>query len=279
MAIPLSFLRTHSAHPEGSSLGDFLAERIAHSSVDTLLGCLCSTPALAIHSTDISKLPLRHDQLHSFVTNFVLPNSKSLRPLGRNDRVMIALPTGPVNAVALLSIACYHTCAPVNASCTPQELKEDAHRLGAKAILTTRDAEDRLELQSLRQELGCEIIFIEERASGPAGLFDMAVLGKPNNSPRLPSSLHNLDDKSLVLHTSGTSGKKKVVPYTLRSLIVGTWAVVQSWNLQADDVNSECADLALTKVPTKFITFSFNDAPFPRRRNRKKPPCPYLVRR
>ena len=46
-------------------------------------------------------------------------------------------------------------------------------------------------------------------------------------------------DQSLVLHTSGTSGKKKVVPYTLRSLIVGTCAVALSWDLKPSDVNSE----------------------------------------
>ncbi|KAJ7869391.1 AMP-dependent synthetase and ligase [Mycena leptocephala] len=40
-----------------------------------------------------------------------------------------------------------------------------------------------------------------------------------------PSTLHGLTDQSLILHTSGTSGKKKVVPYTLLSLIVGTCAV------------------------------------------------------
>lgn len=30
----------------------------------------------------------------------------------------------------------------------------------------------------------------------------------------------------------------QVVPYTLRSLIVGTCAVIQSWDLRPDDVNS-----------------------------------------
>ncbi|KAJ6465986.1 AMP-dependent synthetase and ligase [Mycena vulgaris] len=52
-----------------------------------------------------------------------------------------------------------------------------------------------------------------------------------------PSRPHRLRDRSLILHTSGTSGKKKVVPYTLLSLIVGTCAVVESWDLQPADVN------------------------------------------
>ncbi|KAJ6617908.1 AMP-dependent synthetase and ligase [Mycena sp. CBHHK59/15] len=150
---------------------------------------------------------------------------------------MVVLPTGPENALALLALASYHTCAPVNASCTAAELLDDARRLNAQAVVTTRDAEARLELRALRDALGCEIVFIEPRTAGSCGLFDMVVMGEEIQFPDRPSRLHGLNDQSLILHTSGTSGKKKVVPYTLLSLIVGTCAVVESWDLQATDVN------------------------------------------
>ena len=153
--------------------------------------------------------------------------------------------TDPQNALAILSISAYHTCAPINASCTAQELLEDGRRLRIKAIVTTADAEQRLELHHLRQKLGCEIIYLTPRQSGPAGLFELSLINQPvwQVAPRSegPSvKLHGLDDYSLILHTSGTSGKKKVVPYTLRSLIIGTLAVVKSWALRPDDVNSMC---------------------------------------
>lgn len=156
---------------------------------------------------------------------------------------MVALPTTPENALALLALACYHTTAPVNATCTSAELFEDAERLGAKAVFTTAEAEDRLELRSLREKLGCEIVYMNARSSGPCGLFDMTLMDVPEAmmgghfAP--PSRLHGLEHQSLVLHTSGTSGKKKVVPYSLRSLIVGTCAVIISWDLKEVDVNSE----------------------------------------
>ncbi|KAG7445147.1 AMP-dependent synthetase and ligase [Guyanagaster necrorhizus] len=149
---------------------------------------------------------------------------------------MIALPTGPENALALLSLATYHTVAPINASCTASELREDAHRLNAKAIVSTKEAGHRLELLALQDALDCEIVYIEGYPTGPAGLFHMTLVGGNMVIPP-PSTPHGLRDQSLVLHTSGTSGKKKVVPYTLRSLIVGTWAVVHSWDLQPRDVN------------------------------------------
>jgi acyl-coenzyme A synthetase/AMP-(fatty) acid ligase len=148
---------------------------------------------------------------------------------------MVVLPTGPENALALLAVASYHTCAPVNASCTAAELRDDARRLNAKVVVTTRDAETRLQLCAL----DCEVVFIDPRASGPCALFDMSVMGAAAQAPREQSRLHGLQDRSLILHTSGTSGKKKVVPYTLLSLIVGTCSVIESWDLRSKDINCE----------------------------------------
>ncbi|RPD65127.1 acetyl-CoA synthetase-like protein [Lentinus tigrinus ALCF2SS1-6] len=247
MSTPLAFLNDLADPLPDVSLGDHLATAVTDSGrVTTLLDCLPSTDAPAIWSTDASRLPLTHAALRTFVSRFVLPTSGFHDRLGPNDRVMVVLPTSPENAVALLAVSTYHTCAPVNSGCTAGELIEDATRLRAKAILTTADASERLELRRLREELRCEVIYAHFRPDGPAGLFDMsamndgdeeedwAVVQKPT---QLPSRPHGLHDQSLVLHTSGTSGKKKVVPYTLRSLIVGTCAVVHSWDLRADDVN------------------------------------------
>ena len=62
----------------------------------------------------------------------------------------------------------------MNASCTAQELLDDARRLQIKAVVTTADAAHRLELDHLRHELGCEIIFLTPKESGPAGLFELS---------------------------------------------------------------------------------------------------------
>ncbi|KAF9528938.1 AMP-dependent synthetase and ligase [Crepidotus variabilis] len=151
---------------------------------------------------------------------------------------MVVLPSGPENAVALLALSTYHTCAPVNASCTPDELKQDALRLNAKAIVTTPDIHLRLRLETFREDLKCQIYHLVPRQSGPAGLFDLKLSGSDAfGTPLQPSLPHTLDDISLILHTSGTSGKKKVVRYSLRTLLVGTWCVVRSWNLSPTDVN------------------------------------------
>ena len=220
MSIPLSFLAGLPAPSPAASLGEQLADAVTDSGrVRTLLDCLCTTDAPVLWSPDTTRQPLTHAALRRFVSNFALPTSGLHERLGPNDRVMVVLPTSPENAVALLAVSAYHTCAPVNAGCTAGELSEDARRLGAKAILTTSDASERLELGRLRDEVRCEVIFLQARDNGPAGLFDVSPMGNVEDAedwdvvaqPSLfPSRPHGLEDQSLVLHTSGTSGKKKV---------------------------------------------------------------------
>ncbi len=247
-SFPLSFLYSLPTRAASRSLGDHLAEQVTDNGrVRTLLDCLPNNARPAIWSPDLTRAPLDHRSVRKFVANFTLPVSSrsKARPLRENDRVMMALPTGPENALALLAVAAYHTCAPVNAGCTAGELRDDATRLRARAVVTTRDAFERLELWALYEEEGMEIIFIEPRGVGVAGLFDLSVLEpdgpvpfEPGTTPR--SRLHGLQHQSLVLHTSGTSGKKKVVPYSLRHLIIGTCCVIYSWDLRPESVNSEC---------------------------------------
>lgn len=243
MSIPLEFIRSLPLPPAGVSLGDLIAEHVTDSGrITTFLDCMPSTEKAALYSPDMTREPLRHSTIRDFIRSFIVPSSTPNGRLGPNDRVMVALPTTPENALALIALSCYHTTAPVNATCTASELFEDAERLRAKAVFTTRDAEERLELRAIKAKLGCEIIFMDARHSGPTGLFDMHVMDEERIGSfvdPVPGPLHGLDDQSLVLHTSGTSGKKKVVPYTLRSLIVGTCAVVVSWDLKEVDVNSE----------------------------------------
>ncbi|KAJ7584254.1 hypothetical protein C8J56DRAFT_1095604, partial [Mycena floridula] len=233
----MAFRTSVTQPPQGLSLGEHLARLLACTDTESFIDCLGTSNLPAILSPDLSRPPLLHQDLRSFALDFVLPNSTSFPPLGPNGRVMVALAPGPVNAVALIAISCYHTCAPVNASCTAQELKDDVQRLGVKAIVTSRDSEDRLGLKALQDELHCDVVFVEERIDGPAGLFDMTVMGPLDETPRQPPELHCLEHQSLLLQTSGTSGKKKVVPYTLRSLIVGTWCVIESWDLRSSDIN------------------------------------------
>lgn len=46
----------------------------------------------------------------------------------------------------------------------------------------------------------------------------------------------NLSRTVLLLHTSGTSGNKKLVPYTMEMIVTGVACIVTSWGLTTEDV-------------------------------------------
>ncbi|WFC93675.1 putative NRPS-like protein biosynthetic cluster [Malassezia brasiliensis] len=240
MDSPLSYVLDLPPAPPNRSLGDYLASHVTENGrFNTLVDCLPSTNKRALISPDLSRPPLTHRMLKQFVQSFVLPTTGRSKPLRPNDRIMLALPTGPENALALMCVASYYNCAPVNASCTAEELRDDALRLGARAVVSTRDAVERLDLEQLYYQHGLEIYFVDGRPSGPAGLFDISTLAQEVPGSRSQSNmvLNQLHDHCLVLHTSGTSGTKKVVPYTLRHMIIGAVCVIQSWNLHSEQVD------------------------------------------
>ncbi|KAF7357015.1 Peroxisomal-coenzyme A synthetase [Mycena venus] len=61
-----------NTHPE-YSLGDLLADTVADSHVTSLLDCLPDTSGPALYSPDLSRQPLLHDTVRSFVQHFALP--------------------------------------------------------------------------------------------------------------------------------------------------------------------------------------------------------------
>ncbi len=98
---PLGFLYSLPPRPKTRSLGDHIAEHVTDNGrISTLIDCLPSTSNPALWSPDLSRPPLEHRHIKSFVSNFILPSAPSRKPLGPNDRVMMALPTGPENALA-----------------------------------------------------------------------------------------------------------------------------------------------------------------------------------
>lgn len=72
-------------------------------------------------------------------------------------------------------------------------------------------------------------------------LLHPKTLQAPINPPTLPPSREGFvqfkhPEIVLLLHTSGTSGNKKLVPYSLDMIIVGVGSIVASWNLKPSDV-------------------------------------------
>ncbi|MCY3920583.1 MAG: acyl--CoA ligase [Chloroflexi bacterium] len=127
--------------------------------------------------------------------------------LGRGDAVAIVAPNGPEMAAAFLAVACAATAAPLNPAYRPDEFEFYLADLEARAVVV--QAGDDSPVREVAGRLGLPLVELEPRPDGPAGAFDLrcdirAAAARPG--PAAP------DDVALVLHTSGTTSRPKIVP-------------------------------------------------------------------
>jgi acyl-CoA synthetase (AMP-forming)/AMP-acid ligase II/acetyltransferase-like isoleucine patch superfamily enzyme/acyl carrier protein len=135
---------------------------------------------------------------------------ESLRAAGlnRNDRVAVVLPNGPEMATAFVSIAAGTTCAPLNPAYRENEFDFYMSDLNARAlvILSAMDSPAR----KIAEARGIPILELTPDLHAPAGAFRLSHGTKP--SPAAGNGFAGPQDTALILHTSGTTSKPKMVP-------------------------------------------------------------------
>ena len=127
--------------------------------------------------------------------------------IGRGDRVAIVLPNGPEMATAFLSVAATATTAPLNPAYRAEELQFYLSDIGAKAILVGEDEAG--PAVSVAEQLGIGILRLIAGHQAPAGSFRIS--GAPVGEPAA-QGLAEANDIALLLHTSGTTSRPKLVP-------------------------------------------------------------------
>jgi acyl-CoA synthetase (AMP-forming)/AMP-acid ligase II len=129
--------------------------------------------------------------------------------IGRNDRVAIVLPNGPAMATAFVSIAAGAATAPLNPTYRTDEYDFYLGDLGAKALVVEKGISS--PAVEVAQRRGVPVIQLVEDHSAGAGAFRLepaaAFAGAPGRGGRAEP-----DDVALVLHTSGTTSRPKIVP-------------------------------------------------------------------
>eukprot|EP01031_Cornospumella_fuschlensis_P038872 gene38872-47283_t len=188
------------------------------------------------------KVPLTHKRLRSFVQDEFDLTQFGI-PVGQ--RVAVLLPNGPELAVAIISVVSRWCAAPINATNTWQEIKSELISTRSVAILVLSGAS--VNEAALKAATDLEIGVIALTSLGNVtGLFSLSSLQPVNmaNVPPAPPAhryppnflTYSHPETVLLLHTSGTSGNKKLVPYSLDMIIIGVGCIVASWNLQPSDV-------------------------------------------
>ncbi len=134
--------------------------------------------------------------------------------LGCGDRIALALPNGPEMATAFLAVATVATCAPLNPAYRADEFDFYLSDLGARAIILPAGADS--PAWSIARARGIPIIELAAEADEPAGVF--ALMGETGLAAK-ERRLACPDDVALVLHTSGTTARPKIVPLTGRNIL------------------------------------------------------------
>ncbi|MBT6116424.1 MAG: AMP-binding protein, partial [Rhodospirillaceae bacterium] len=129
--------------------------------------------------------------------------------MGRNDRVAIVLPNGPEMASAFVAIAAGATTAPLNPAYRDKEFEFYLSDLSAKALVLEEGSDS--PAAGVAKRLGIPILHLDARRNEAAGLFDLS--GDAGPAPA-SGGLAGADDIGLVLHTSGTTSRPKIVPLT-----------------------------------------------------------------
>ncbi|KPF50733.1 AMP-dependent synthetase [beta proteobacterium AAP121] len=135
--------------------------------------------------------------------------------IGRNDRVAIVLANGPEMASCFLSAACGVTTAPLNPAYRADEFEFYLADLNAKALIVEHDSTS--PAIEVAKKLGVRLIDLH--AGSAAGDFTLQPRdGAQAAAPATQGGLAQPDDISMVLHTSGTTSRPKIVPLSQRNL-------------------------------------------------------------
>ncbi|MBB4001987.1 acyl--CoA ligase [Aurantimonas endophytica] len=130
--------------------------------------------------------------------------------IGRGDRVAIVLPNGPEMAACFVAVAAGATTAPLNPAYRADELEFYLNDLGAKALIV--DAAGHEAAEAVAARLGIAVLRLRVADGAPAGAFTLE--GEPVGTTDRPGYSAD-DDIALVLHTSGTTSRPKIVPLSL----------------------------------------------------------------
>lgn len=149
--------------------------------------------------------------------------------IGRDDRVALAMPNGPAMAAAFLAVACTAACAPLNPRSRAEELDFCLTDLAARAVIVEAGVESAA--RSVAHARGIDVIELDAGRDDPPGRFALHGSRRSGGSTRSARA----DDIALLLHTSGTTSRPKLVPLAHRNLCASSLAIGATLALVPDD--------------------------------------------
>ncbi|MEE8302240.1 MAG: AMP-binding protein, partial [Candidatus Tectomicrobia bacterium] len=150
--------------------------------------------------------------------------------VGRQDRLALVLPNGPEMAVAALTVAAGATCAPLNPAYRAREFDFYLEVLHPHALIIQQGMDSPVRARARAR--GMRVIELAAADDGVAGLFTL--IGE-EQADRAVTGFAGPDDVALVLHTSGTTSRPKVVPLTQANICTAASHLCAALALTARD--------------------------------------------
>jgi len=151
--------------------------------------------------------------------------------IGRHDRVAMVLPNGPEMAAAFVTVATGATTAPLNPAYRADEFDFYLSDLGAKALLIQAGVESPAREVATQRSLPV----IELHPGETAGDFTLTAPPGLSGAPAHVGQA-GAEDIALVLHTSGTTSRPKIVPLRQINITASAYHIGHNLALTPDDV-------------------------------------------
>jgi acyl-CoA synthetase (AMP-forming)/AMP-acid ligase II/acyl carrier protein len=150
--------------------------------------------------------------------------------IGRGDRVAIVLPNGPELASAFLGVSAGAVSAPLNPGYGPNEFRSCLADLRPRALIVESGIDS--PAIAIARASGITVIQSARVDHEEAGVFTLngdALIGRDGGR------YSEWNDPALVLHTSGTTARPKIVPLSQANLLMSAQNIATSLSLSADD--------------------------------------------
>ncbi len=151
--------------------------------------------------------------------------------IGVSDRVAIVLPNGPEMATAFITIAQAAVTAPLNPAYRQEEFEFYLDDLKAKALVVP-DGYDGPALAAART-FSMTVLRLKGGGDLPAGRFSLTVDG-PSPDPAAAGT-PGADSIALILHTSGTTSRPKIVPLLQSNISASARSISATLALTPED--------------------------------------------
>ena len=171
---------------------------------------------------------LSYRRLHDYVGEVVA--TLNAMGIGRQDRVAMVLPQGPEMAVAFLAVTAGATSAPLNPNYRASEFDFYLSNLKAKALMIQSGTDS--EAKAVAQKRNVPIIELSPLLGAEAGLFTLTAEEHPRTAH---GGFARPDDVILVMHTSGTTSRPKIVPLTQSNIVTFARIIRDTLELASTD--------------------------------------------